>query len=334
MERSPESIRTKIVRVMKSYKKANDRFNGSGHGLEGIDYANYHEKVLKETCRFYDDLHPILGERPNVTPWVTNEDIDDEEEEVNNAVDESDESDNDMEEFPRSKPSDEIVINLSNTNETNVSSEKTRVIESTSSAARSQNDVVDLCASNSKSTKSTVTDLSSDDHSECVLNTTGESRSSKSCNQPKKKNRVKEKSKKKQKLSPLEAKSKQQTFIRKNKKQINSTKTDPKIVDLIKAEQEEREFMMESRQKKLDFEFEKHNDLKRIESNKIRLDEKRLEMEHSQFVLKKQQIQFQMDYEKNRVLLQKMEMFKRREELKKTNPNITDELLDKLFPMP
>jgi hypothetical protein len=92
--------------------------------------------------------------------------------------------------------------------------------------------------------------------------------------------------------------------------------------------------MMESRQKKLDFEFEKHNDLKRIESNKIRLDEKRLEMEHSQFVLKKQQIQFQTDYEKNRVLLQKMEMFKRREELKKTNPNITDELLDKLFPMP
>lgn len=63
---------------MKSYKQANDRFSGSGNGLEGIEHDYFHERVLKETCRFCDDLKLILGDRLNVIPWVTNEDIDDE----------------------------------------------------------------------------------------------------------------------------------------------------------------------------------------------------------------------------------------------------------------
>jgi hypothetical protein len=90
---------------------------------------------------------------------------------------------------------------------------------------------------------------------------------------------------------------------------------------------------MSSRQKKMEFEEEKHNDLKRIEDTKMRIDEKRFELEQSTFVMKKEQIKFQTDYEKNRVLLQRIELFKKREELKVQNPNITDEFLDKHFPL-
>jgi hypothetical protein len=97
MYRSPESIRTKIVRVMKMYKMAQDRFNGSGNGLEGIEYADFHDRVLKETCRFYDDLHPILGDRPNVTPWITNEDSDFDKDEERSCSNESEASENEEE---------------------------------------------------------------------------------------------------------------------------------------------------------------------------------------------------------------------------------------------
>jgi hypothetical protein len=138
------------------------------------------------------------------------------------------------------------------------------------------------------------------------------------------------KQKKKQKLSPLEAKSKQKHYIRQNKK---SKKTDSKLTDLLVAEQEERDVMMDARQKRMRFELDQHNDMKKIEGSKIRIDEKRLDMEHSTFELKREQLKFQTDYEKNCVLLQKMELFKKREELKSQNPNLTDEFLDRLFPL-
>jgi hypothetical protein len=151
MERSPKSIRTKIVRVMKSYKKANDRFNGSDHGLEGIDYTNFHEQVLKETCRFYDDLKPVLGDRPNVTPWVTNEDMD----EDNDSINEDDESiEYDSEEIE--------VVDKNGEPEAQESSTSIQKCTRVSNTSVSNIDVVDMATSSmTDSTKSTTTVLSS-----------------------------------------------------------------------------------------------------------------------------------------------------------------------------
>jgi hypothetical protein len=68
-----DSIRTKIKRVLDSYYKASDHLRETGGGLEGEAYNNYHEKIKHTVCRFYDELQPVLGDRPNVNAWFTNE---------------------------------------------------------------------------------------------------------------------------------------------------------------------------------------------------------------------------------------------------------------------
>lgn len=75
-DRSSESIRSKIIRVMQSYKEASERMNMTGNGLEGIQYTSFQEYIVKSVCKYFFELDPILKDRPNVTPWATNEDDD------------------------------------------------------------------------------------------------------------------------------------------------------------------------------------------------------------------------------------------------------------------
>jgi hypothetical protein len=74
--RTPESVRTKIVRILQSYKTAKDYITNTGSGLTGISFSNYQDKVVSKYCRYYFILDPVLGQRPNVKPWFTNEDGD------------------------------------------------------------------------------------------------------------------------------------------------------------------------------------------------------------------------------------------------------------------
>jgi hypothetical protein len=309
MDRTPESIRTKIVRVMQSYKKAQDRFNTSGNGLEGIEESDFHSKVLKETCRFYDDLKPILGDRPNVTAWATNED-EEEDDEVECLDDESDIEVCSEDELDSSN--DEDVHNKASQNQRETATSLQIVDKATTSTSRNR----DTSESSGRSDEDVV----------CLSPT--KQKKSKTITQGQRKV-----GKKKQKIAPIDAKELQKSIQRKGGKSIHKKNNDSKLSDIIEGERLEREFMMSSRQKKMEFEEEKHNDLKQIEDTKMRIDEKRFELEQSTFVMKKEQIKFQTDYEKNRVLLQRIELFKKREELKVQNPNITDEFLDKHFPL-
>ena len=69
---------------MSSYKEASERMAQTGNGLTGIEYTSFQEYVVKNVCRYYFDLDPILKDRPNVTQWATNEDTSDEDSSNNN----------------------------------------------------------------------------------------------------------------------------------------------------------------------------------------------------------------------------------------------------------
>ena len=58
---------------MASYKEASERMNMTGNGLEGLEHINFQDYIVKNICRYYFMLDPVLKNRPNVTPWFTNE---------------------------------------------------------------------------------------------------------------------------------------------------------------------------------------------------------------------------------------------------------------------
>ena len=62
---------------MASYKEASERMAQTGNGLHGLEYTSFQEYIVKNVCRYYFELDPILKDRPNVTPWATNEDTSD-----------------------------------------------------------------------------------------------------------------------------------------------------------------------------------------------------------------------------------------------------------------
>ena len=72
-ERTAESIKNKITRIMASYKDANEKMNNTGAGLDGFEFTSFQEYIVKQVCRFYFVLDPVLRDRPNVFPWATNE---------------------------------------------------------------------------------------------------------------------------------------------------------------------------------------------------------------------------------------------------------------------
>ena len=73
-DRSSESVRTKIARVLDSYKVASERLARSGTGLDGFKHTSFQEYIVREVCRYYFELDPVLRDRPNVRAWFTNED--------------------------------------------------------------------------------------------------------------------------------------------------------------------------------------------------------------------------------------------------------------------
>jgi hypothetical protein len=120
---------------------------------------------LNETCRFYDDLRPILGDHPNVTPWITNED-DDFDKDDDSLGEESEHSSQEPDEFPLNYDDDNISIQINDKD----------VDRSTSIGASNNNNFVDL----TQGSKTRVSELSdsSDNILPSGLNTTNETSTS------------------------------------------------------------------------------------------------------------------------------------------------------------
>jgi hypothetical protein len=119
VDRTTDSIRTKIQRVLDSYFKASDRLRDTGAGLDGSAYSTFHEMVKSTICRYYDELQPVLGDRPNVNAWYTNESDD---KKIKWSKEEKS-SDSSEESFMTSNEDDKEIAELLNSNK-NESSEE------------------------------------------------------------------------------------------------------------------------------------------------------------------------------------------------------------------
>jgi hypothetical protein len=64
------------------------------------------------------------------------------------------------------------------------------------------------------------------------------------------------------------------------------------------------------------------------------LEEKRFNMEENSIRLKNEGIAINNTMERSKLILLKMDMFNKHQEMKKKNPNMTDDDLDNLFPYP
>jgi hypothetical protein len=330
--------------VLQSYKKAHDCITNTGSGLHGIEFSNYQDKMVRTHCRFYFALKPILGQRPNVKPWYTNEQGD-KEEQANVDVDSDDESVDSTDDgnvIDIQKEIDDIMaVEHGGRNEgvatsTNIGSKRSQVINLSLSddsgtgynrMSESSDDLhIDTSSLSGESVSRRVQSTSSTSQRRTTINTSNVSSISTST-----KSKLKS-PKKKVKLSPSEALSVQQSLLKKGVKQIHGTANKSKMSAVLANEAKEREFIMETRKKKLDLDSKKYEDMKTFEMKKITLDEKRFNREEEERDLKKEHIKVQTSLEKNKALLVKMEIFKMRQALKKADPSITDEFLNEQFP--
>ena len=118
------------------------------------------------------------------------------------------------------------------------------------------------------------------------------------------------------------------------KKNIRKKKASGPANKFLLVDDEDRDMIIETREKKMIFEKEKHQDMKVWEEKKIHIEVERLGMEKDTMKLKYDTMKTQNSLEKSRIVLLRLEMYKERELIKKNNPDVTDEYLDKMFPFP
>ena len=321
---------------MSSYKEANERLNQTGGGFDGIELTTFHEWIVKNVCKYYFELDSVLKDRPNVTPWYTNEDVsvaqqDEEEDNRNNMSIASDNDDDSMEslgdefntfnsEVEVEDVADETAIE-SATNTGNEYEKEQRVLPTLLSTNRPPRNLSHLSDDNDSMSTDTALNTSSDDHATQSSSST-----------PKKKR--KGSSKVIRKLSPIEAKSLQRSYIKNKRKSFAKTKGSDITSKFTTMDEDDRERILETKNEKMRFDRERHCDLKRIESQKLLIEKERLQMEKDNMLMRKDQMLVQTNLEKSRLVLLRLEMFKTREGIKKDYPNITEEYLNTTFPYP
>ena len=127
-------------------------------------------------------------------------------------------------------------------------------------------------------------------------------------------------------------------------KKLSKAKKNPSIVSkkkgrndystLIGMDEDSKDLLVESRNKKMMFENKRHEEMKIFEEKRIKLEEKRLKLEECTTRIKNESILLQNNLERSKIVLLKLEMFEKREEIKRNNPNIMDDYLNNLFPYP
>ena len=304
---------------MSQYKEANERMNYTGDGLEGIEFENFQDYIVNSICKYYFVLDPVLKDRPNVRPWITNEDngrVIGEPEEILSVSSSDDESmqSNGLTSDEKTKLNDQMLddIIINHTTDNEYKTHHSNLSFST------------VSSNNHTSTPSTTSDSSNTSEIETVSTT---QRSIDTNMTP---TRSKKKDKKNiviTKISPMQAKNYQNKLKNRKKKSIVKKKgSASKVFDAI-MDTDDRDFIMESRNATMIFEKEKYNHMKSIESEKLRIDKERLKMEMNSTLIKQQQ-------EKSRLVLLRLEMFKERQSIKKEYPEITDDFLEANFPYP
>ena len=70
-ERDAKDVENKIGTLERQFREASDWANNTGQGVEN---PGEFEAAVKKRCPYYEQLEPIMGERPNAAPLATNED--------------------------------------------------------------------------------------------------------------------------------------------------------------------------------------------------------------------------------------------------------------------
>ena len=291
---------------MASYKEASERMNRTGNGLEGFQYTSFQEYIVKNVCRYYFELEPILkDDRPNVTPWYTNEDDSDEIEE-----DEEETENNNRNSTVFLSSDDDSASSLTNC------SIKTRDIESneetsehgtiqTTKTSRLRERIMakydDEYSSDSDHTLSTTNNTShvsnmSDDNSSSNLGSPKLKKKDKMTKSPKRKNTKSQKST----YTPVQVKKMQKTLLAKNKKKKSIVKKNggSSSTSNVSLDHDERDLLIETRNSKMTFEKEKHMDMKRFENEKMNIERERLRMEKDTILLKHKHMMTQDNLER------------------------------------
>ena len=326
--RSADSIKTKIARVMASYKEANEKLNGSGRGLEGIDYTNFQEYVVTNICPFYFQLDPVLKNRPNVQCWHSN--------------DKASKNDRFEESVERTTHDDNLAIVLLSSDEEELSDNdmilnkyqvkgKDDEYEKESNIDHINNTTTNPRSSSLEFYSDEVNNTSEETMSSSNADDRNTSSETDSTNPP----RPVSRSSPKKRLTPSDAKKKQRQMCAKKKKSFIKKKDNNKIHSIGKSiNRDNRKLVEETRDAKMKFEMKKHDELKSIEAEKLKIEKERLQMDRDNNAIKQEHISAQTKLENTKIVLLKLEMFKERQRIKKENPELTEDYLDEYFPYP
>ena len=323
---------------MQSYKEASERIAQSGNGLNGFKHTTFQEYIVRDVCKYYFELDPVLRDRPNVTAWYTNEE----------DSDSSDVSTTCRETPPKtvylSSEEDSINTSLEEPRQDNNTFDTT--IES-NNFSRSNCDDFDENGYDSTSSIYSSHSSSTNHNSSSNISTLSESNKKSKIGTVRKHKRnvsvsisssispqKKKKSHTKQKFTPSQAKKIQNNFKTNKKRTIVQRNSKKSFSSLETLEQEERELLAESREKKMSFESKRHMDMKHLEEKKLEIERERLEMEKDTIRLRHENLELQNNSERSKLVLLRLEMFKQRQEIKNNNSDITEEYLNNLFPYP
>jgi hypothetical protein len=329
----------------------------SGGGLQGVEEESFAKYIRDFHCRYYFELRPIFGARPNIQPWFTNEgqgrDPDEDDLEDNSddeslfSVHDSNANSQDntyRDDGTRKKP--KVVIDVdADVIEKNIRHQPTSSMKDTT---RLNLDVLDDTYDNdsvfgsnntSKNNSSNISSLSDDlqevptTHNKVASTISVSTSTSASRFRRKKVDATKS-------LSPAIARKMQRSLLTSHQKQINNKKKKAKITGLTDKEEEEKSFLRETRESKMIFEQQVHHHNIRHqekmdvrEERKILMEQERLKMEMEERESKREQAKIQIEMEKTKLTMIKMEMYEKRLQMKRNNPEITDEVLNSLFPM-
>jgi hypothetical protein len=289
-------------------------------------------------------LEQVLGDRPNVHAWFTNEDPGNKhqptppDDEMVSSEQESFMTSNEVEVIGCSNTSrsidfgnDEIEFELGTSLRRKDSDS---IFDSSDDEFNLKNSTATVARRNVSKTISSISDVTINDTNECnrQISATSDDASMES---PKKKKKLETKAKL---ISPIQAKDIQKRLLQTHKRQIHEKGQKSKMSGFINSDLAEKDFIMKSRESKNRMESLRHQEMKKLQATRIKLDAKRCEIDEKRYqlemdnsALNRERIRAQTQLDDQKRMLVKLEMFKLRTELKKDNPDISEEYLDRHF---
>jgi hypothetical protein len=321
-DRSSDSIKNKIARVMASYKQANEHLSQTGAGMDDAALSTYQEWITKNVCKYYFELDTVLKDRPNVRPWYTNEKV--------------------------MKLPDECVAVIEKDSNKTTAAMNSSIVELLDSDDSSDDEKHDNSAIEYESNKndnfitseSNFNAIPFSSSFECnkstVLETpdatsSDEYQSSSTPSSPKK--RKERQAPPIRKLSPIEAKGIQRNMVKK-KKSIAKRNGTNDLKKMLGIDDDDKDFIKETTITKINQENQRFLRMEKIEDRKFKMDNERLKLEKTALRIKSETATIQNNIEKGKYVLMRLEIFKTRETIKKELPHVTEEYLDRKFPYP